>query len=128
MKAGAALLIAAALAGCAGTGTGTGTGWSRASDLSVYSSAHAYARVAWEQEVMCGGVAPARASARFDRDFGAREAAVRAALVQRHGEAALARTGRPFVARVGCGDLPDAQWRARYSGLLRVLEVRLGLI
>jgi hypothetical protein len=119
----AALLLAAALAGCAGTGTG----WSRASDLSVYSSAHAYARIAWEQEVMCGGTSPARASAGFDREFGAREAAVRAALVQRHGEAALARTGRPFVARVGCGDLPDAQWRARYSGLLRVLEIRLGL-
>jgi hypothetical protein len=124
MKALAPLLAAAALAGCAGTGTG----WSRASDLSVYSSAHAYAHIAWEQEVMCGGANPARASAGFDREFGAREAAVRAALVRLHGEAALARTGAPYVARVGCGDLPDGQWRARYSGLLRVLEIRLGLI
>ena len=124
MKAAAALLGAAALAGCAGTGTG----WSRASDLSVYSSAHAYAHIAWEQQVMCEGTDPARVSAGFEREFGAREAAVRAALVRRHGEAALARTGRPFVARVGCGDLPDAQWRDRYSRLLRVLEIRLGLI
>jgi hypothetical protein len=123
MKALAALLAAAALAGC----VGTGTGWSRASDLSVYSSAHAYARIAWEQEVMCSGTSPARASAGFEREFGARDAAVRAALVQRHGEAALARTGSPFVARVGCGHLPDAQWRAGYSRLLRVLEIRLGL-
>ena len=57
----------------------------------------------------------------------AREAAVRAALVRRHGEAALARTGNPYVARVGCGDLPDPQWRDRYSRLLRVLEIRFGL-
>jgi hypothetical protein len=119
-----AALAAAALAGCAGTGTG----WSRASDLSVYSSAHAYAHIAWEQEVMCAGFSPASATAGFDREFGARDAAVRAALVRLHGEAALARTGSPFVARVGCGDLPDAQWRARYSRLLRVLEIRLGLI
>ena len=123
MKGRAALVAAAALAGCAGTGTG----WSRASDLSVYSSAHAFARIAWEQQVMCNGTSPASASAGFEREFGAREAAVRAALVRRHGEAALVRTGSPFVARVGCGTLPDGQWRARYSGLLRVLEIRLGL-
>ena len=123
MRAGAALLAAACLAGCAGAGSG----WSRASDLSVYSSAHAFARIAWEQQVMCNGTSPERASAGFEREFGAREAAVRAALVRLHGEAALVRTGSPFVARVGCGNLPDGQWRSRYSGLLRVLEIRLGL-
>ena len=117
------LLATVALAACAGTGTG----WSRASDLSVYSSAHAYARIAWEQQVMCEGSDPARVSAGFDREFGAREAAVRAALAQRHGEAALVRSGRTFVARVGCGTVPDMQWRDRYSRLLRVLELRLGL-
>jgi len=123
MKARWALLATVALAGCAGTGTG----WSRASDLSVYSSAHAYARIAWEQQVMCEGSDPARVSAGFDREFGAREAAVHAALALRHGEAALVRAGRPFVARVGCGSVPDGQWRDRYSRLLRVLEIRLGL-
>ena len=123
MTARALLCASALLAGCAGTGTG----WSRASDLSVYSSAHAYARIAWEQQVMCEGSNPARVSAGFDREFGAREAAVRAALAQRHGEAALVRSGRPFVARVGCGTVPDMQWRDRYSRLLRVLEIRLGL-
>ena len=124
MRAAPALIGAAALAACAGTGTG----WSRASDLSVYSSAHAFARIAWEQQVMCEGASPERASAGFEREFGARDAAVRAALVRRHGEAALARAGTPFVPRVGCGSVPDGQWRARYSRLLRVLEIRLGLI
>jgi hypothetical protein len=116
-------IAAMTLAGCAGTGSG----WSRAPDLSVYSSAHAYARVAWEQDVYCEGASPAAASAGFERDYGAREAAVRAALVARHGEAALARAGRHFVARVPCGDVPDGQWRERYGRLLRVLEIRLGL-
>ena len=114
---------AVALAGCAGTGSG----WSRAADLSVYSSADAYARIAWEQDVYCEGASPAAASASFAREFGARAAAVRAALASRHGEAALARAGRHFVARVPCGDIPDAQWRDRYGRLLRVLEIRFGL-
>jgi len=118
------MFAVAALAGCAGTGSG----WSRAPDLSVYGSAHAYARVAWEQDVYCQGTEPGRASASLEREFGAREAAVRTALVARHGEAALARAGRHFVARVPCGDIPDAQWRDRYGRLLRVLEIRLGLM
>ena len=112
------------LAGCAGTGTG----WSRAPDLSVYSSAHAFAHIAWEQQVMCNHSSPERATAGFEREFGARDAAVRAALVRLHGEAALARTGKAYVAPVACGDLPDGQWRARYAQLLRVLEIRFGLI
>jgi hypothetical protein len=120
-----AIMIAAALAGCS---TAPGSGWSRAPDLSVYSSAHAYARAAWEQSVLCQGADRARATASFEREFGAREAAVRAALVERHGEAALARAGTHFVARVPCGDVPDPQWRARYDRLLRLLETRLGLI
>jgi hypothetical protein len=116
-------IAAAALVGCAGTGSG----WSRAPDLSVYGSAHAYARVAWEQDVYCEGATPAAASASFAREFGGRDAAVRAALVERHGEEALARARRHFVSRVPCGDVPDAQWRDRYGRLLRVLEIRLGL-
>ena len=118
-----AIAAALALAGCAATGSG----WSRAPDISVYSSARAYARVAWEQEVYCEGVAPARAAAWLARDYGDREAAVRAALVERHGEAALAAASRHFVARVPCGDVPDPQWRERYGRLLRLLEIRLGL-
>jgi hypothetical protein len=121
-----AYAAALALAGC--TGTGSGAGWSRASDLSVYSSAHAYARVAWEQDVLCQGTDRARASAGFEREYGARDAAVRAALVARHGEAALARSAPRYVQRVACGDLPDPQWRERYGRLLRLLETRLGLI
>jgi hypothetical protein len=120
----AVVAAAAALAGCS---TAPGSGWSRASDLSVYSSAHAYARVAWEQAVLCQGTDRARATASFEREFGAREAAVRAALAARHGEAAIARAGTHFIQRVPCGDVPDPQWRARYGRLLRLLEIRLGL-
>jgi len=121
MKALPALLL---LAGCAGTGTG----WSRASDLSVYSSAHAFARMAWEQQVMCRGADPAQASAGFEREFGARDAAVRAALIRKHGEAALARSGTAFVPLRECGDRIGGRYRGRYVQLLRVLEIRLGLI
>ena len=59
---GFAMLAAAALTGCS---TAPGSGWSRASDLSVYSSAHAYARIAWEQDVLCQGADRARTSASF---------------------------------------------------------------
>ena len=127
MKAALPLLLAvAALAGCA-TGSAPGTEWSRASDLSVYSSAHAFARVAWEQSVLCQGARPAIVSAGFEREFGAREAAIRAALIARHGAAALAEAGKHFVPPVACGDVADPQWRQRYSRLLHLLEIRLGL-
>lgn len=123
MKAAAFLAAPLALSAC----VGTGSGWSRASDLSVYSSAHAYARIAWEQSVYCEGTSPERASASLDREFGAREAAVRTALASRLGEAAIAGAGRHWAQRVPCGDVPDPQWRQRYSRLLRMLEIRLGL-
>jgi hypothetical protein len=120
---GLAAAAALTLTGC----VGTGSGWSRAPDLSVYASARAYARVAWEQDVYCEGATPAAASASFARAYGGRDAAVRAALAERHGEAALARAGRHFVQRVPCRDVPDPQWRERYGRLLRLLEIRLGL-
>ena len=113
----------AALAACAGPGSG----WSRAPDLSVYGSAQAYARIAWEQDVYCEGADPAGATASLERSYGGRDAAVRAALTARHGAEALARTRRHFVARVPCGDVPDPQWRDRYGRMLRLLEIRLGL-
>ena len=121
-----AILASFALADCAAD-LAPGTEWSRASDLSVYSSAHAFARVAWEQSVLCHGAQPAVVSAGFEREFGAREAAVRAALIARHGAAALAEAGKHFVPPVACGDVADPQWRQRYSRLLHLLEIRLGL-
>jgi hypothetical protein len=116
--------LAAAVAGCAGPGTG----WSRASDLSLYGSAHAYARIAWQRNVLCDGWSAERASASQEREYGGRDAAVRAALARRYGEAALAAADRHFVARVPCGDVPDLEWRARYGRLLHLLEIRLGLM
>ncbi|HYJ53020.1 MAG TPA: hypothetical protein VEW04_07595 [Allosphingosinicella sp.] len=118
------LLFCLALAGCAGPGTG----WDRASDLSVYASAHAYARIALEQQVLCGGDSPEDARAGFERQFAGRNAVVRAALVARHGEAALDRASRHFVKRVSCGDVPDFQWGHRYEDLLRLLENRLEIM
>lgn len=120
-----ALLPLCALAACAASATGSG--WSRASDLSLYASAHDFARVAWEQSVYCRGASPAGASASFDNEFGPRDAAVRAALVRRHGEAALVLAGKHFIQRVPCGDVADPQWRRRYARMLRLLEIRLGL-
>ena len=77
---------------------------------------------------MCSGTSPARASAGFEREFGAREAAVRAALVRLHGEAALARSRHGLCRRASAAaTCPTPQWRARYAQLLRVLEIRFGL-
>ena len=102
-----------------------GSGWSRAPDLSVYASAHAYARIAVEQEVLCGGDSPNWVRGHFERDYAARDAAVREALVARYGQAALDRSSEHFVKRVSCGDVPDFQWGHRYEELLRILENRL---
>jgi len=124
MKFAALWLAALALAGCSTT---PGTGWSRASDLSVYSSMGAYARVAWEQDVLCEGWAPARATASWEREFGWRHAAVREALIARHGAAALERAGMAYAVPVACTEVSDHRWRLRYARMLRLLEIRLGL-
>ena len=120
----AALPLGIALAGCAGPGTG----WNRASDLSIYASAHAYARIALEQQVLCGGDSPESTRASFERQYAGRNAAIRAALAAHYGEAALDRASRHFVKRVSCGDVPDFQWGHRYEDLLRLLENRLEIM
>jgi len=124
MKRAALLLAALALAACS---TAPGTGWTRASDLSVYSSMHVFARAAIDQEAYCFGRDPARISADWDQDFRARQSVVSDALAQRYGAEALDRARRTYAPRVACGDVPDPQWRTRYSRLLRLLEIRLRL-
>ena len=86
--------------------------------------------IAREQAVLCGGFSTGRRRRAIgDDDFGAREAAVRAALVERHGaEAVAARRTAPASPRVACDDVPTLQWRHRYERLLRLLETRLGLV
>lgn len=121
------MIAAVALAASAGCATAPGTGWSRAPDLSVYSTMNLYARVAWEQQVLCDGVAPDRASALWARDYSGRQAAVTAALEARHGADAVGRAVPPAMQRVPCGDLPDLAWRERYARLLHLLEIRLDL-
>jgi hypothetical protein len=119
----AALLLLMAAAAAAAPGTG----WSRASDLSVYGSMHVFARTALDQEMLCAGVAPARASSRWERAYGWRQQAVTAALTQRYGTAALARAQAAWAPPVACGDVTDPQWRSRYEQLLRLLEIRFRL-
>lgn len=119
----AALLLLFATA----AGAAPGTGWSRASDLSVYGSMHVFARTALDQEMLCAGVNPARASSHWERRFGGRQQAVTAAMTRRYGTAALERARAAWAPPVACGDVPDPQWRARYEQLLRLLEIRLRL-
>lgn len=122
MRRAALLLPALALAACS---TAPGTGWTRANDLSVYSAMHVFARAAIDQEAYCFGRDPARISADWDEDFNARQGAVSAALNQRYGAEALAEARATYAPRVPCGDVPDPQWRLRYTRMLRLLETRL---
>jgi hypothetical protein len=118
------LLAALALAACS---TAPGTGWTRANDLSVYSAMHVFARAAIDQEAYCFGRDPARITADWDEDFSARQGAVSAALNQRYGADAMAEARATYAPRVPCGDVPDPQWRLRYTRMLRLLEIRLRL-
>lgn len=116
------LLIGAALFA---TPAAAGTGWSRASDLSVWSAMRLYGGIAREQSVLCAGFAPARVAARWDDRYGAREAALRQALIARHGDAAVRLAADPRALREPCRPLPDGYWERRYAELLRLLESRM---
>ncbi len=118
----------AMLAGCTTSSPSAPlAGWSRAPDLSVYAAMDHYGGLAREQSTLCGGFSPARVQAYWDDDFGAREAAVRAALAARHGGDAVDRAEVRDMRNVPCRDVPDLSWRTRYARLLRLLEMRLGL-
>jgi hypothetical protein len=118
------LLAALALAACS---TAPGTGWTRANDLSVYSAMHVFARAAIDQEAYCFGRDPARITADWDEDFSARQGAVSSVLTQRYGADAMAEARQTYAPRVPCGDVPDPQWRLRYTRMLRLLEIRFRL-
>ena len=75
------IALLALAAGC----TTPGTGWSRAPDLSVYGAMDQYGAIAREHSVLCGGFSTAAVGEAWREDFGAREAAVTARLVERHG-------------------------------------------
>lgn len=122
------VLGGAALAGCTTSSPSAPlAGWSQAPDLSVYAAMDHYGGLAREQSTLCGGFSPVRVRAHWDDDFGAREAAVRAALTARHGDDAVVRAQAEDVQNVPCRDVPDLSWRTHYSRLLRLLEMRLGL-
>ena len=118
------LIATAALAACS---TAPGTGYSRANDLSVYGSMQVFARAAIDQEAYCFGRDPDRIRADWDHDFAGRQSAVTRVLVGRYGADRLDEAGRSYAPRVPCGDVPDPQWRQRYTRLLRLLETRFRL-
>ena len=128
MKRAAFLLLAAALAGCAPGEFPPGTGWSRASDLSVYAAMVQFAGIAREQEVLCEGFNTESVDRRWRHDFGARDEAVTAALIARHGEEAVsaAEAASAPTRRVLCEEVPTGYWHDHYGRMLRLLETRLG--
>jgi len=121
------LLLVAALVVLAGCSTAPGTGWSRAPDLSVYAAMNSYGDIAREQAILCGGFRTHRVASHWEEDFGAREAAVTAALVTRHGIEAVRTAEEARERRIPCDAVPTQKWRHRYERLLRLLETRMGL-
>lgn len=105
-----------------------GSGWSRAPDLSVYGALTTVGQVAREEAALCAGFRTARVMERWERDFGVREAAVTAALVERHGADAVRRAAALPNRRTECPDVPYGVWRRHYSRLLELLERRMGLV
>ena len=119
-----ALLLCSALAACS---TAPGTGWSRSNDLSAYGAMQVFARAAIDPEAYCFGRDPTRIRADWARDFSARQEAVTRVLVGRYGADKLDEARAIYAPRVPCGDIPDPQWRTRYTRMLRLLETRFRL-
>ena len=119
------LLLFGTLAACATTAPGSG--WSRSNDLSAYGALQVFARAAIDQEAYCFGRDVTRIRADWARDFSARQEAVTRVLVGRYGADKLDEARAIYAPRVPCGDIPDPQWRTRYTRMLRLLETRFRL-
>jgi hypothetical protein len=119
------LLLCGALGACATTAPGSG--WSLSNDLSAYSAMQVFARAAIDQEAYCFGRDVTRLRADWARDFSARQEAVTRVLVGRYGADKLGEARAIYAPRVPCGDVPDPQWRTRYTRMLRLLETRFAL-
>lgn len=122
-----AALPALALLGAAAAVAAPGTGWSRAPDLSVYGALTSFGQVAREESLLCAGFRTATVMRRWEREFAGREAAVTAALIDRHGADAVQRAARHPTRRVDCPDIPYGIWWRHYERLLALLERRMGL-
>jgi hypothetical protein len=124
-----AIAGAALLGGCATPTPRPGMGWSRAPDLSVYSAMTLFGGVARTESSLCGGFSPVTVEDVWQEDFAAREQAVAAALVARHGAEAVESAEAAAVAtrRTTCPPVPTLRWREEYARLLHLLEMRLGL-
>ena len=120
-------LASVALLGAAAASAAPGTGWSRAPDLSVYGALTTFGQVAREESALCAGFRTASVMRRWESEFAGREAAVTAALVERHGAAAVERAAQMPTRRVECPDVPYGVWWRHYERLLALLERRMGL-
>jgi hypothetical protein len=128
--AGLALALAAMLGGCASITYGPDSGWSRAPDLSVYSAMTMYGGIARQHSSLCNNSDPDAVVQRWNADFGARQQAVTSAMIARHGAGAVrgAQASAVPTRRVPCPDVNVPHWRESYTRLLRLLEMRLGLV
>lgn len=120
-------LAALALLGAATAMAAPGNGWSRAPDLSVYGALTSFGQVAREEAALCAGFRTATVVRRWERQFAGREAAVTAALIERHGAEAVRRAAQHPTRRVACPDIPYGVWWRHYERLLGLLERRMGL-
>jgi hypothetical protein len=120
-------LAGLALFGAAAASAAPGNGWSRAPDLSVYGALTTFGQVAREESALCAGFRTATVVRRWEREFAGREAAVTAALVERHGAEAVQRAAQHPTRRIECPDSPYGVWWRHYERLLGLLERRMGL-
>lgn len=118
------LAAAALLSGCASTAP-IGSGWSRAPDLSVYSSMNHFGAVAREQAVLCAGRTRESVERQWQRDYAARQAWVTSAMVGRYGAEAVEEARLGPGQRVPCRTIASPIWWNSYERLLRLLELRL---
>ena len=114
---------AAALSACASTAP-TGSGWSRAPDLSVYSSMNHFAALAREQAVLCAGRTPESVDRQWQRHYAARHDRVSSAMVSRYGAEAVEEAREPPGRAVPCRTIASPVWWDNYERLLRLLELR----
>ena len=118
------LFAVAALAGCAHEAP-VGSGWSRAPDLSVYSSMNHFAALAREQAILCAGRSRESVDSQWRRHHADRHARVTAAMVSRYGAAAVDEAAEPPGRPVPCSTIASPVWWDSYERLLRLLELRM---
>ena len=118
------LLALAALAGCAHEAP-VGSGWSRAPDLSVYSSMNHFAALAREQAMLCAGRTRESVDRQWRRHYADRHARIASAMLNRYGAEAVDEAAVPPGRPVPCSTIASPVWWNSYERLLRLMELRM---